>query len=77
MMWDDRGISGCGDTHIAEMGVSGFEYTITGSSSSAVWRIDSGALGSVKLSHKELQRLTPAERAEYARYRSRHKRDQH
>lgn len=27
-------------------------------------------LGSVKLSHKELQRLTPAERAEYARYRS-------
>lgn len=29
-------------------------------------------LGSRRLSHKELQRLTPAERAEYARYRSKH-----
>lgn len=39
----------------------------------AILRPDEPQLGDVKLSHKQLQRLTPAERAEYARNRARRK----
>jgi len=47
-------------------------WSITGSNVTSKITVVYTGLGSKRLSHKELQRLTPAERAEYARYRSKH-----